>query len=187
MSDDMQETVESGADFLEHYGIKGMKWGVRKDRSGGRDQKGVGYVVKPGKGIVKTTGGKGHMPTEDAVRKAATKQKAKASSTDALSNQELKQLVERMNLEQQYKKLSAQQSTQSAGAKFIKGMIKSETDSLQKGKLGPVTAIVVGGLTTLLAAKVGASAGASSAARNASKAGGKVVVGKVLSSSTKIL
>lgn len=24
--------VEQGKDYLEHYGVKGMKWGIRKDR-----------------------------------------------------------------------------------------------------------------------------------------------------------
>jgi hypothetical protein len=184
----MEQTVALGEDFLEHFGVKGMKWGVRKDRSNAPSgPTPVKLYTKPGKGVTAAKGGKGHGVSEDAAAKASTRQKAKASSTDALSNAELKKLVERMNLEQQYKKLASQQSTQSAGAKFVKGLVKNETTALQNGKLGPVTAIVVGGLTTLLAARAGASAGAGAAARNASKAGGKVVVGKVLSSSTKIL
>lgn len=28
----MEETIESGEDFIEHYGVPGMKWGVRKSR-----------------------------------------------------------------------------------------------------------------------------------------------------------
>jgi hypothetical protein len=187
----MGTTTDTGRgaveNILEHVGVKGMKWGVRKDRKSSKNQRDVTVVTKPGKGVVKTTGGKGHTPSEDALRKATVKQKAKGSSTDALSNEELKRVVERMNLEQQYKKLSSQQKTQSAGAKFVKGLIKNETESLQRGKPGPVVSAIMAGLTVALGAKVGASAGASSAARNASKASGQVVVGKVLSSTTKII
>jgi hypothetical protein len=58
---------------LKHYGVKGMKWGVRRDRA-----------------------------------KTARKSKSKAPS---LSDKELKAAVARMNLEQQYDRLSGNNST----------------------------------------------------------------------------
>lgn len=36
--------------FLEHFGVKGMKWGIRKDRKSGRGKGGT----KPGKSLTDT-------------------------------------------------------------------------------------------------------------------------------------
>lgn len=75
-------------DVLSHHGIKGQRWGVRRSR--GSD------------GTVKT----GHVVSEDASKAAASKVIVKTHGTSALSNQDLQHLVSRMNLEQQFDKLS---------------------------------------------------------------------------------
>lgn len=116
-------TMDAGGEFLEHFGVKGMKWGVRKDRS---DPPGpaseVSVKARPGK-RVQTSGGKGRMPSEDAVKAASTRQVAKKSTTDALSNAELQAVVTRMQLEANYKRLDA--ANKSAGRKFIDAMLKN--------------------------------------------------------------
>jgi ribosomal protein S18 acetylase RimI-like enzyme len=101
---------------LIHHGIKGMHWGVRRDRSSK-----VTVTHTPGKRI-KTTGGHERPAHIDAKVAARSKQVAKSSTTDALSNKELKALVERMNLEQQYSRLSA--SPKGEGRKFVENQIK---------------------------------------------------------------
>lgn len=116
---------------LLQYGVKGQKWGVRKgDASGGFGLTRKGQdklptnvsVTQPKPGTkAKATGGKNQPLSDDAIRTAAQKQKAKASTTDALSNQELKQLVERMQLEANYTRLSTTQK--SAGKKFVEGIL----------------------------------------------------------------
>lgn len=109
----MDETVE---DFLAHYGVKGMRWGVRKKRrisppgeegsptskrrSPGEEVK---VEVRPGKKL-KVSGGKGQLPSEDAIRTAALVQKAKKSGVQSLSNAELKALTDRMSSEQNFAK-----------------------------------------------------------------------------------
>lgn len=82
-------------DILEHFGVKGMKWGVRK--AAHREA----------------------TSSDDAKSAGAAQAKIKsAGGTHALSNQELKILVERMNLERQLKSL--QPPTKSAAAsKFV--------------------------------------------------------------------
>lgn len=116
---------EAGQDILEHFGVKGMHWGIRRDRSesGGSDEstaKPVMIKVRAGK-RVKAKGGEGHSAHEDAVRAAAHKQKARKSSVDALSNKELQDLVSRLNLEQQYTRLIASDpASKSDFAKFMK-------------------------------------------------------------------
>lgn len=102
-------------DVLAHYGVKGMRWGVRGKRSTATTP--VAVTTRPGK-RVKTAGGKGQPASDDAVKAAIVKQKAKKSSTDALSNQELQSLVSRLNLEQQYSRLTPQTKSKAA-LKFV--------------------------------------------------------------------
>ena len=79
-------------DFLEHYGTKGMKWGVRK---------------KPGSGVRKTSAKA--KPTSKKVKGAGkppkpTKTKTgRGAKTKGLSDNELKARVNRLNMEKQYK------------------------------------------------------------------------------------
>lgn len=99
-------------DIIAHYGVKGMKWGKRK----GDRPRTVTVTAAPGK-RAKASGGYNRVASADAKAAAKLKQKAKASTTDALSNKELKALTERMNLEQRFSELNAKNA--SAGKKFV--------------------------------------------------------------------
>lgn len=102
---------------LSHHGVKGMKWGVRKGRSSSPQE----VTIRARGKKLKTDGGKGHTPHEDALKAARIAQKSKASGIHTLSNQELADLGTRMNLEQNVKRL---QSNQSSGAKhFVKQLL----------------------------------------------------------------
>lgn len=110
--------------FLAHYGVPGMKWGVRKP-AGAPPGPASEVTVKatPGK-RVKTSGGEKRPASEDAVKAATARQVAKKSTTDALSNQELQAVVSRMQLEANYQRLNAQNV--SAGKKFIQAMLSNK-------------------------------------------------------------
>ena len=69
-------------DFLEHFGVKGMRWGSRKSGSG-----------KVG-------------PSADSKLSTELRTRAKKSKVKSLSNAELQQAINRMNLEQQFKRLA---------------------------------------------------------------------------------
>lgn len=85
---------------LAHYGVKGMRWGIRK-RS--------------------TTPA---VPSSEDAQKAETiRARSKAAGTNALSNAELRAAIERMNLEQQYGKLVVQTAPKSAGRKFVESIL----------------------------------------------------------------
>lgn len=114
-------TAEAGRDFIEHYGVKGMRWGVRKERSSpvtteSTINRGLGRKTK-----VKAKGGKGQSATPDAVKAAQTKQILKKSGPAALSNQQLRELNTRLQLEQQ-----AQQLAGSPAKKFISKQLKTQ-------------------------------------------------------------
>lgn len=106
---DSAEVVE---DILEHHGIKGMHWGIRRDRS----SRVTVSNKRIGKGL-KTTGGYGHPATPDAVRTAKIGRVGQKSGYKALSDEELKTYTTRVNLEQNAKRLSFESSN--PGKKFV--------------------------------------------------------------------
>lgn len=88
-------------DVLTHYGIKGMKWGVRRTRK------------------------QLDAASDDAKRASEARDKIKRNrgSTDPLSNQELQQLVTRMNLERQYSSLAQTQKSTRKGQQAVKEIL----------------------------------------------------------------
>jgi len=94
-------TPEVVQEILAHHGIKGMRWGVRRKATVGAQE----VIVSDTRRKVKTSGGEGHPAHSDAVRARTSGQVAKKSGTKALSNEELKAFNERLNLEQNFKRL----------------------------------------------------------------------------------
>lgn len=119
----VQQADDFVDDFLQHFGVKGMKWGVhRREQAGsvgGRDV----TITSKGGSRVKTSGGRGHGPSEDALSAARSRQIARRSSTDSLSTKDLQNLVTRMNLERQYGQLKSHDSTVNAGMETAKKIL----------------------------------------------------------------
>lgn len=84
--------MQTAEDVLEHFGVRGMKWGVTRNRI--------------------------DSSSEDAQNATAAKLKVRKSGTKALSNKELQALVTRMNLEQQFNRLNSP-SKGTQAAKFV--------------------------------------------------------------------
>jgi hypothetical protein len=82
----MQQIVELGD--AEHHGIKGMRWGVRRKR--GPD------------------GTVGSSP--DAAKAAETAKLVRRHGTKAASNEDLRALVNRINLERDYARATAERT-----------------------------------------------------------------------------
>lgn len=74
--------------YLAHHGIKGMKWGVRRD---------VGSDGTVGSGSGKTKTNKSKM--SDSTKAEQTAKKAKKKGVGSVSNEELKDVQTRKNLE----------------------------------------------------------------------------------------
>ena len=106
--------------YLEHYGVKGMKWGVRMERKP-RNPEPVKIVEKPGMRM-RAVGGRNLRAHSDAKEALASRTKARRSGLDSLSTKELGTLVKRMQLEQQYNSISSQRnvSTVKRGERILK-------------------------------------------------------------------
>lgn len=121
-------SAERGKEFLSHYGIKGMRWGVRRSAE-------VTAVSRPDSGLLRrqtkvgVKGGESHPAHEDAVKAAVQKQKLKKSGAAALSNQELRDLATRLQLENQVQVLAS-----SKGKAFVKKEFENQSrQQAQKG------------------------------------------------------
>lgn len=144
----MTEPLPQDVEFLQHYGVKGMKWGVRSSRTtvetprqksfrksasdvkvksnpARRGAQDITVKAKPGRGVVSTKGGRKNVASNDAVEARAGRQKARASTTDALSNAELKKVVERMQLEKKYSDLEKGQPILKRGSEFVKKLFEN--------------------------------------------------------------
>ena len=100
----MSEPVE---DFLEHYGVKGMRWGKRKGKT---DRSTPIPKTKPTKVV-----------SADAAAAKKARDKVKEKGLSSLSNDELKKLNERMQLERNYSNLIGQnKSTVDKGHDHVK-------------------------------------------------------------------
>ena len=96
---------------LMHYGVLGMKWGVRRSR--------------PSSGASKTGLKKGKTNDSDDPKKTAkAESKPKKRTVKDLSDDELRQRIARLDLEKRYKDLAKSQvQPDSEGKKFVKEVL----------------------------------------------------------------
>lgn len=111
------ERVEN---VLAHYGKKGMRWGVRKSRvSAGSSAPSSSSKPAPSK-----QGDMGKIPASAKDKSGRIKKgggpKDITDKPKQISDEELRARINRINMEQQYAKLTTPAPTQSKGAKAAK-------------------------------------------------------------------
>jgi hypothetical protein len=93
--------------IIEHHGVKGMKWGVRKRRPSSGRKSGKGQQKRDTTGLKKGS---------DTGEKTPSTKKFKGSRKEArkLSDSELNARLKRLNMEKQYRDLVKKQNPPSA-------------------------------------------------------------------------
>lgn len=132
------QTVE---DILAHVGVKGMKWGVRKNRVGdavlsrglgitttGSRERSSTVTVRDKRKKLKTSGGYGRSAHPDAIGARTLGQIGKKSGLKSLSNQELQTYANRLQLEQNVKRLNYNE--QSAPKRFVSSLLGRQGSQL---------------------------------------------------------
>jgi hypothetical protein len=133
-------------EFLAHYGRKGMRWGVRAATRPAGSPEPVLVKTAPGKKI-KTSGGSGHSPSDDAKAHAAKIQLARKSGLQSLSDKDLKALNSRIQMEQTFRKTVPKTPSQKAKkfvAEQLASVAKQEISFLSGASKnpGPITTLV---------------------------------------------
>ena len=127
-----QSAFDVGEDFvLEHFGVKGMRWGQRKSppEAVATSARSIVPHGTKRKTKVKVEGGENQPAHEDAVKVAEARTKLSKSGTAALSNQELRDVANRLQLENQVAVL-----TSSRGKKFVTRNLEIEGErAVKKG------------------------------------------------------
>lgn len=105
---------------LIHYGVKGMRWGVRRSRvsSTGSTQKlsTKDYNdIKKGVDETKKTVSAISTYRDNKQKKQAAKNATKGLDLNKMSDKELREAVNRMNMEQQYVSLVTNKAVMSRG------------------------------------------------------------------------
>lgn len=119
-------------DYLVHYGIKGMRWGSQKSSEvtpTSVEVKSTPHNRKTTK--VEVKGGSGHDAHPDAIKVAEARQKLRKSGSAALSNSELKNVAERLQLESNVARLEGERKS---GSTFVGNMLRKHgTEQLDRG------------------------------------------------------
>lgn len=128
----MTQTLDIGREHveanLEHFGVKGMHWGVRNARPVSTEvHRDVGLAKRQTK--VRATGGESHPAHPDAIKAAEQQQRLKKSGVAALATHELRDLSTRLQLEGQVATLTTRK-----GKKFAQRQLEVQgQQSLQRG------------------------------------------------------
>lgn len=108
----LQQDAMSVDDFFAHYGVKGMHWGSRKKKN---------------------------PASADAATKIATKKTVKKQGVHTVSNQDLQAAIRRMQLEQDFKRLSTNEK--SVAARWVSSTLqdigRQQVNAHVKKKFGP--------------------------------------------------
>lgn len=142
------DNLELESNELVHHGVKGMKWGVRKDRSSSGSGKSTtkkkrttnkSTVAK--KKTTKSEPSAGRKAVNAMMEKRKARKAAKAAEEAAkkqkrkpvseMTDDELNAAIKRLELEKKYKELSAYNNpNQGKGKKFVSNVLEKSGEQL---------------------------------------------------------
>lgn len=109
---------------LYHYGVKGMKWGVRRTAAQ------LGHLAKAG--YKKTRTAVDTVRTKRAAKKSeeVARKRAKITSPKKLTTEELEARIKRLKLEKEYVELERNTAQISLGQKVAKEILESSVKNI---------------------------------------------------------
>lgn len=132
VTDEMAQTESFVDDYLAHYGIKGMRWGSSKSSEVTPTSVAVTTTPHNRKTTkIEVKGGGGHDAHPDAIKVAEARQKLRKSGSAALSNGELKDVAERLQLESNVARLEGERKS---GSTFVGKLLRKHgSQQLDRG------------------------------------------------------
>ena len=139
--------VESSTNELTHHGVKGMKWGIRKRQySSGNSSKRKKSSKRSLLSMFKRN--KKTSDTQSSSRKTQQEQTKKKVNISELSDDELKKMVTRMQLEQNYRQLNPKQTT--IGERIVKAMSDGAISGLQNATQNTVSTFLTNAMKEMM-------------------------------------
>lgn len=120
--------------YLKHYGVLGMKWGVRKDKTKSNVVSSKTSIKELAKNAKSRVTKKISERKAKAVVKRTTKESVKKASQDKsrnikrISNEELAKRVNRLEMEKKYRELKKSQV--SSGARIAKNILEKSIENI---------------------------------------------------------
>jgi hypothetical protein len=152
--------LEDGEDFLEHYGIKGMHWGVRRNPGPSGRVEGSDHPSDTAKTrSVHSPGGlDGDKNTStDHERVTAIIAKAKKQGFSSLSNEEIRMVNKRFEDEKKFRQTTreAALARRSTGRKIVDSLLNAGVEAAQQQAANSGKKIVKKMMEERLAKKMG--------------------------------
>ena len=142
---------EVGKQFVEHFGTKGMRWGVRRTRA----------ERAAGKGEKEETKGKKGSKDTAKPKVVVGRTKIPDKKASEMSDAQLKRVINRQNMEQQYAKLNAPGPT--ATQRVLRASSKFVTQAARNVAMTQVTQVANAEAAKRIATLMDARAAASTA------------------------
>lgn len=131
--------MQHDEDLLLHYGVLGMKWGVRKQRPSSGKSKGSSRLKK-GADKVKSVLSKRKKKASAKNQNESVKKKKVSEMTD----DELRKVISRLQLEKQYKDLTSNPQQTAAGKKLAAQIMSQASVNISNqlsNKIGQILAV----------------------------------------------
>lgn len=124
----LEIAISEDQDTLVHYGVLGMKWGVRKDRRKSSSSRSSKSSSKSSKSKVKEAYFSKKKKSKKTDKKVSNTSKKKVSD---MSDEELRKAINRLQMEKTYKSLTTKDT--SSGRSYVNQLLRQSGSNLVNG------------------------------------------------------